>query len=254
MLYLQKFIAAWLLPPGCIIAVLALLCCYCFVKRSKLLSYVLTAVTLALYLLATLPVAGLLLQGLERQYVPPVSVHSTGKVDAIVVLGGGAVSNVPDVSGREALSAISMNRLITGLRLQKRLDVPIIISGGQVFADSGTEAAIAEKVLLELGVPAEQIFTDPEARNTTENAANVAALCRKQNWHNIVLVTSAFHMPRSMLNFADRGLEVVPFPCDYQLSGQMQLSIFSFVPQGFALELSAIALKEYLGILALKIL
>lgn len=253
MLYLQKFIAAWLLPPGCIIAVLALLCCYCFVKRSRL-RYVLTAVTLALYLLATLPVAGLLLQGLERQYVLPVSAHSTGKVDAIVVLGGGAVSNVPDIIGREALSAISMNRLITGLRLQKRLDVPIIISGGQVFADSGTEAAIAEKVLLELGVPAEQIFTDTEARNTTENAANVAALCRKQNWHNIVLVTSAFHMPRSMLNFADRGLDVVPFSCDYQLSGQMQLSIFSFVPQGFALELSAIALKEYLGILALKIL
>lgn len=253
MLYLQKFIAAWLLPPGCIIAVLALLCCYCFVKRSRL-RYVLTAATLALYLLATLPVAGLLLQGLEKQYVPPASARSTGKVDAIVVLGGGAVSNVPDISGREALSAISMNRLITGLRLQKRLDVPIIISGGQVFADSGTEAAIAEKVLLELGVPAEQIFTDTEARNTTENAANVAALCRKQNWHSIVLVTSAFHMPRSMLNFADRGLEVVPFPCDYQLSGQMQLSIFSFVPQGFALELSAIALKEYLGILALKIL
>lgn len=198
--------------------------------------------------------AWLLLQGLERQYVPPVSVRSTGKVDAIVVLGGGAISNVTDISAREALSAISMNRLITGLRLQKRLDVPIIISGGQVFADSGTEASVAEKVLLELGVTAEQIFTDTEARNTTENAANVAALCRKQNWHSIVLVTSAFHMPRSMLNFADRGLEVVPFPCDYQLSGQMQLSIFSFVPQGFALELSAIALKEYLGILALKIL
>ena len=109
-------------------------------------------------------------------------------------------------------------------------------------------------MLLELGVPAKQIFTDTEARNTTENAANVAALCRKKSWHNIVLVTSAFHMPRSMLNFAARGLDVVPFSCDYQLSGQMQLSIFSFVPQGFALELSAIALKEYLGILALKIL
>jgi hypothetical protein len=46
----------------------------------------------------------------------------------------------------------------------------------------------------------------------------------------------------------------VPFPCDYQLSGKMQLSIFSFMPQGFALELSAMALKEYLGLLALKIL
>ena len=43
---------------------------------------------------------------------------------------------MPDISGREALSAVSMNRLITGVRLQKRLDIPIIISGGQVFADS----------------------------------------------------------------------------------------------------------------------
>ena len=34
------------------------------------------------------------------------------------------------------------------------------------------------------------------------------------------------------------GLDIVPFPCDYQLSGKMQLSIFSFMPQGFALELS----------------
>ena len=54
--------------------------------------------------------------------------------------------------------------------------------------------------------------------------------------------------------FADKGLDIVPFPCDYQLSGKMQLSIFSFMPQGFALELSAMALKEYLGLLALKIL
>lgn len=75
---------------------------------------------------------------------------------------------MPDISGREALSAVSMNRLITGVRLQKRLDIPIIISGGQVFADSGTEATVAEKVLLELSVPPQQIFTDTEARNTTE--------------------------------------------------------------------------------------
>lgn len=253
MLYLQKFIAAWLLPPGCIIVIMALLCWYCFSKRSSL-RYPLTAVTLILYLFSTVPVAGLLLQGLEQRYVPPDLEKITGKSDAIVVLGGGAVSDVPDISGREALSAISMNRLITGLRLQKQLNVPVIISGGQVFADSGTEAAAAEKVLLELGVPPSQIFLDLEARNTTENAANVAALCREHQWQKMVLVTSAFHMPRSMLNFAEAGVSAVPFPCDYQLSGKRQIGVFSFVPQGFALELSAMALKEHLGLLALKVL
>ena len=213
MLYVHKFIAGWLLPPGGIIVMLFLLCCYCFKKRSRL-RYPLTAVTVILYLFSILPVAGMLMQGLEKQYVPPALEKITGKTDAVVVLGGGAVRDVPDISGREALSAVSMNRLITGLRLQKRLDIPIIISGGQVFTDSGTE----------------------------------------EQWRKIVLVTSAFHMPRSVLNFADKGLDIVPFPCDYQLSGKMQLSIFNFMPQGFALELSAMALKEYLGLMALKIL
>lgn len=253
MLYVYKFISGWLLPPGGIIVMLFLLCGYCFKKRSRL-RYPLTAVTVTLYLFSILPVAGMLMQGLEKQYVPPALEKIIGKTDAVVVLGGGAVRDVPDISGREALSAVSMNRLITGVRLQKRLDIPIIISGGQVFADSGTEATVAEKVLLELSVPPQQIFTDTEARNTTENAVNVAALCREQQWQKIVLVTSAFHMPRSVLNFADKGLDIVPFPCDYQLSGKMQLSIFRFMPQGFALELSAMALKEYLGLLALKIL
>lgn len=118
---------------------------------------------------------------------------------------------MPDISGREALSAVSMNRLITGVRLQKRLDIDHYQRWAG-FADSGTEATVAEKVLLELSVPPQQIFTDTEARNTTENAVNVAALCREQQWQKIVLVTSAFHMPRSVLNFADKGLDIVPFP------------------------------------------
>lgn len=253
MLYLQKFIAAWLLPPGCIILALSLLCIYCFSQRSRIL-YLLTVVTLALYLLSTLPMAAVLLKSLEQQYQPPALAELSGQTDAIIVLGGGAISGVPDTGGSGALAAISMNRLITGLRLQKQLQVPIVISGGQVFAGDGTEATLAQRVLLELDVPQQQIFVDAAARNTTENAANIATICKEQNWHKLVLVTSAFHMPRSMQNFAGSGLLVKPYPCDYQLSSQLQLSIFSFVPQGFALELSALALKEYLGMLALKIL
>lgn len=125
MLYVHKFISGWLLPPGGIIVMLFLLCGYCFKKRSRL-RYPLTAVTVTLYLFSILPVAGMLMQGLEKQYVPPALEKIIGKTDAVVVLGGGAVRDVPDISGREALSAVSMNRLITGVRLQKRLDIPII--------------------------------------------------------------------------------------------------------------------------------
>ena len=64
MLYVHKFIAGWLLPPGGIIVMLFLLCGYCFKKRSRL-RYPLTAVTVTLYLFSILPVAGMLMQGLE---------------------------------------------------------------------------------------------------------------------------------------------------------------------------------------------
>lgn len=113
MLYVHKFIAGWLLPPGGIIVMLFLLCGYCFKKRSRL-RYPLTAVTVTLYLFSILPVAGMMMQGLEKQYVPPALEKIIGKTDVVVVLGGGAVRDVPDISGREALSAVSMNRLITG--------------------------------------------------------------------------------------------------------------------------------------------
>ena len=56
MLYVHKFIAGWLLPPGGIIVMLFLLCGYCFKKRSRL-RYPLTAVTVTLYLFSILPVA-----------------------------------------------------------------------------------------------------------------------------------------------------------------------------------------------------
>ena len=65
MLYVHKFISGWLLPPGGIIVMLFLLCGYCFKKRSRL-RYPLTAVTVTLYLFSILPVAGMLMQGLEE--------------------------------------------------------------------------------------------------------------------------------------------------------------------------------------------
>lgn len=79
---------------GGIIVMLFLLCGYCFKKRSRL-RYPLTAVTVTLYLFSILPVAGMLMQGLEKQYVPPALEKIIGKTDVVVVLGGGAVRDVP---------------------------------------------------------------------------------------------------------------------------------------------------------------
>lgn len=244
MMYILKFILLWLLPPGCIVLLLAALTFYLF-KRKAAGKFAAALITLMLYFASLMPTAQLL----ESRYTQ----QSAVKADVIAVLGGGAVSGVPDIDGEGALAAAGMNRLATGMRLQRMLGVPLIVSGGQVFKDSGGEAEIAKRVLISMGVKENMVYTDTKALNTRQNAQNIIAASRENGWKRIIVVTSALHMPRAMQNFAavkDSDIEVTAYPCDYLSSGKIVISPFSFVPQAYALDLTAMALKEYLALAA----
>lgn len=245
MMYILKFILLWLLPPGCIVLLLAALTFYLF-KRKAAGKFAAALITLLLYFASLMPTAQLLTHGLENRYTQ----QSAVKADVIAVLGGGAVSGVPDVEGEGALAAPGMNRLATGMRLQRMLGVPLIVSGGQVFKDSGGEAEIAKRVLISMGINENMVYTDTKALNTRQNAQNIIAASKEKGWKRIIVVTSALHMPRAMQNFAANDMEVTAYPCDYLSSGKIVISPFSFVPQAYALDLTAMALKEYLALAA----
>lgn len=173
MMYILKFILLWLLPPGCIVLLLAALTFYLF-KRKAAGKFAAALITLLLYFASLMPTAQLLTHGLESRYTQ----QSAVKADVIAVLGGGAVSGVPDVYGEGALAAPGMNRLATGMRLQRMLGVPLTVSGGQVFKDSGGEAEIAKRVLISMGVKENMVYTDTKALNTRQNAQNIIAASR----------------------------------------------------------------------------
>lgn len=65
-------------------------------------------------------------------------------------------------------------------------------------------------------------------------------------------MTSAYHMPRSVLLFAREGVRVIPYPTDYKTDKDMVFDAFAFVPNINNLYNSAVALKEYYGITAVK--
>ena len=252
MMYILKFILLCFLPPGCIVLLLAAFTVYLFKYKIRG-SLALALITFLLYFASLMPVAQILTHGLEGRYTQPANV----KADVIAVLGGGTVSNVGS-NNDGALSAIGMNRLIAGARLHRAMNVPLIISGGTRYNDEVAEADVAKQVLLDLGIPEQMIYTDSEALNTKQNAENIVSLCRENGWQSVAVVTSALHTPRAMQNFAvaagGSGVEVTAYPCDYLVSGEIQLSVFSFVPQAYALELTAMSLKEYLAITADKFL
>jgi len=247
MLYTIKWLYAWVLPPGGFISALALLTLYLFLRRGRG-RQVLLLLTLFLYLLSSQLVSNLLIKPLENKYPQPPRAEG----DVVVFLGGGSFGNVPDFDGTGQLGPNAANRLLTAARLQKHLQVPLLLSAGQVFADAGTEAVIAKRALVSLGLPDKQLIVEDRSRNTAENAVNTAKYCADFGWKRPILVTSAFHMPRAMLFFERAGLKPQAYPCDYSTNGIDHLNIFSWAPRIDCLFNSCLALKEYVGILALK--
>lgn len=243
MIYLLKFGASFILPPGIFFVLFFGIAFWAWRRRARQIAGAVFVVTFAFYLLSTSLVADALLRGLENQYEPPA--YPAG--DVIVMLGGGAMGDTPDVDGVGTLSSSPANRLLTAARLWRRLHVPILLSGGQVYADSGTEALIARRVLVGLGVPEEDILLETKSQNTTQNARYSAQILREKGFSRPILVTSAFHMPRSVLNFAKQGIEVVPYPADFWTNQKPRVFHYSRLrPQSDALSASAVVLQERL--------
>jgi uncharacterized SAM-binding protein YcdF (DUF218 family) len=242
--YLIKFLyTTFLLPPGIYIFILAILCGK-FYKKHRKVALVLTAFTLVLYLSSTVWFSNTLIRSLEKKHRPPAEV----KGDIIIMLGGGATLDTPNVNGRGNLSGPAANRLLTCLQLYHKLKVPIIVSGGQVFKATGCEAEITRKILLGVGVPADKILVENRSKSTVENARFVKKILGKYKFHNPILVTSAFHMERSIRAFTKSGLRVVPYPSDYHTNVSSRFGWGKLVPSAAALSDVSLAVKEYLGI------
>ena len=248
-MYLLKFIYGVLLfPPGLFIVLLLVLALWGYRRRGKEVAKALLAFTLLFYLCSTGLVADAVIHSLEARYSP--SLAPSG--DVIIVLGGGATLDTPNVSGLGHVSGYAANRLLTAAQLYKKLGVPIIVSGGQVFMVSGVEADIGKTILIGLGIPADQIIAEPDSLNTTENAQNSAALVKAHGFTRPILVTSAFHMERSVRQFEKAGLKVDPYPTDYLTNISPQFHYTELWPSAAASQRLVLGLKEYLGIAAVR--
>ena len=251
MVYFLKFGASWLLPPGIFIVALFALAWYAWKRRGeKRLAALLFALTFVFYLLCTSFVAERTLGWLEQAYLPPAE----PKGDVIIMLGGGAMPDSPDVDGVGALCSSPANRLLTAVRLQRKLGVPILLSGGQVYEDTGAEAKIARRMLIDLGVPEEQILVETRSVNTTQNARYSAEILRAHGLTHPILVTSAFHMKRAVLNFEKQGIDVVPYPADYQVTHHPVFHYTKLRPQTEALLDNVTVLQETLRTLVTRYL
>ena len=126
MVYLLKFGASWILPPGIFILACFGLAIYIWRRNyDHRAAKILAGITFIFYLLCTGMAADRLMGALESVYEPPANPHG----DIIVLLGGGALKDVPDVDGMGTLCSYPANRMLTAVRLQRQLGVPILLAG-----------------------------------------------------------------------------------------------------------------------------
>ena len=246
-LLITKSVALLILPPGGLIllAMLGLRCWRRFWGRGIVLLSM-----LMLWALSTEPVRDILLSPLERA-CPPLHSDRSGVPDAavIVVLGSGVQEGSPEYAGQDTLTPHAMMRTVYAADLAQRTGLDIYTTGGSVLAaGSVPEGRLMQQMLIRLGIAAQHIYSENQANNTWENAVNIRKILADKGVATILLVTTAWHMPRSVRAFQAQGLEVIAAPCDYVVENRAY-DIRNYLPNSHVLADSTDALHEYLGLL-----
>lgn len=215
--------------------------------------WALTSLVLAMLLLLPLSlpvVASALLESLEGQY-PPTDPARCERADAIVVLGG-AVR--PRLQGDPfARLHRGSDRVAVAAALYRARCAPLVFvaAGGKgTWPVIEPEALAIRSLLVRLGVPETAIAHEQASRNTGQNAAEAWRSLSAQEIDKILLVTSAWHLPRAVAEFEAVGFSVLPFGSDYRGFLQSDVTLMNWWPDAEALLNSQRAVKEYLGLWA----
>lgn len=230
------------LPPGSVLVLLLIgvLLRSPFPRLARVLF-----VTACLWLwLASTPIfAGWLLGTLQND-LPLPATGTLPTADAIVVLGAEA-----DCDGREydgaVIGQVTMQRVRYAAALNKRTQLPVLVSGGKPNVATPSLAALMRKTLQEeFTVPVR--WVEEQSANTSENAQFSADLLTKDNKQTVFLVTSAWHEPRAKASFERFGIHVIPATTAFRDAPYQGLQ--SLIPQWSALKDTSWALHEICGL------
>lgn len=243
MLALEKIVAALIMPPGLFIVLLILLTIYIFKKSESGLMKLITVFLLALFFfLSTAFGVQILLHPLEN-YAEEISVNAFER-HPIIVLGGGLNYHSQE---KAAPSLHSMQRLVRGYQLHRRLKTPLIYSGGVAIGQEKiSEADAAGDFLESLGMEREFYLSEDQAQTTFENAAYLKSWIEENEIEKVYLVTSAYHMLRSAAVFKAQDIDFLTVHSGFIYDHQF--SWLDYLPNRGALTANLSALHEWVGL------
>lgn len=184
--------------------------------------------------------------GLETPRIETYDKNAT--YDAVILLGGMTDPRVGKDTGEPAFEG-GVERMLAAYEALRTGHAKIVIvtdANQPEFEPNWNETEVVAAQLEAWGIAKDRIVLEQTARNTRENALRVAEIVRARNLQKLLLVTSAFHMPRALGCFEAIGLHPDAHSVDFR-GYDAKLHESSWTPRAWALADTSAALREYLG-------
>jgi uncharacterized SAM-binding protein YcdF (DUF218 family) len=243
MFFIAAKIVWFFISPVSLLLIVALLALWR--KRSTIAIFCL----LALLGIGFFPIGAWMIEPLEDRFpAPPPDVAAPY---GIIVLGGAIDDQMGQARGQVSLGE-GAERLTQAVALSRRFpEARIVYTGGDnsLRGAHSDEATDGRKLLISMGVDPQRIAIETQSRNTDENARFTRDLVHPLADQRWLLITSAWHMPRSMGLFRKRGFNVEAFPVDYRSQGSAGDWQFNNTPL-HGLRTFDVAAHEWIGLFA----
>jgi uncharacterized SAM-binding protein YcdF (DUF218 family) len=249
--FLSKTLGFMLLPTNLLIGIGFVGAILMFTRFASLGRKLVIAAVLLLVICGLSPLGNLLLYPLEQRFPPWDAARGTP--DGIIVLGASIEADLSAAHGTPVVRS-SPDRLIAAAALAHRYpNARIVFSGGsaKLISNDAREADFAGAIFESLGIAKSRLIMERSSRNTQENAEFSKALLAPKDGERWLLVTSAFHMPRSVGLFRKAGFAVEPYPVDWRVGGRSDVLNFSNVAID-GLGRTDMAVREWMGLIAYR--
>lgn len=236
MRYALANIVWFLAQPSSIIALMFAtgLTCRQWQRLARLGGRLVLAAGLLVVLFGLSPAANVLILPLEQRFTT-TDLARIGDIAGIIVLGGGEDGRISAARGQLTLNEAG-ERISEAAVLARRLPrAQLIFTGGAgaIFGQGQPGGDMVEQFWRGTGIDAARIVIESQSLTTYENAQFTQQLLKPQRNQRWLLVTSAFHMPRSVGLFRKAGFDVVPHPVDFRTKDAGDVwKGFNSIPRG----------------------
>jgi len=216
-------------------------------RRNKAGGLIITSSVVIIAMVSIFPFSTWIFHPLENRF--PIPSKLPDEVDGIIVLAGAENISVTAARGQPSLHG-GGERLTTFVWLARLYPNAILLfsgGSGSLIDQKYKSDDTARKLFDQIGLEAERVQYESDSRNTAESASKSYQLVQPKLGQNWILITSAFHMPRSVGLFRKVGWQVIPYPVDFNTTNSSSIN-FDLMEVGRFSQ----GLREWVGLVAYR--